>query len=373
MDFSLPPATQELGAATYAFAKGLDLTADWRKLWQACADHGMLGLTMPARYGGAGYDCQTAIHILHEFGRGCPDNGLALGLSAQLWSMQMPILSFGSEGQKNSLLPALIGGEILCAHGVTEAGSGSDAMGLQTSAIADGDAYILTGSKEWIGMAPACDLAFVFAKTNPDHGAWGISAFLIDADTVGLTRGSHKAKAGSDTLPFGTLTFKECRIDKSTRLGPEGGGQSIFIASLDWERRFILATHVGAMKRQLEDCIAYGRDRQVFGAPIDANQSVSNRLADMRLRYETSLLMLQKAAWASDNGENDPTLAALTKLHISESFLANSVDAARTFAAKSMMLGAYVNTDLPDAVGSIIYGGTSDIQRQIIAKMQRNS
>lgn len=371
MDFSHKDSTTSLGEEIYRFAQTLDLNKDWRDLWQAIADHGLLGLTLPEEFGGAAHDIETAVHILHEFGRGCSDNALILGLSAQLWSMQMPILAFGTEAQKARYLPDLISGKITCAHGISEAAGGSDAMALSTTAMPEGDHYILNGAKTWIGMAPVCDLAFVFASTNPDHGAWGVSAFLIETDTPGLIRSEPIEKSGSNTLPFGSLTFENCSIPKDARLGPEGGGQSIFNASLDWERRFIFAGHVGAMKRQLDDCIAYGREREVFGAAIDTHQSVGNRLADMRLRYETSLLMLQKAAWASDQGESDPALAALTKLHISESFLANSLDAVRTFGAKGCVEDALVAKDLSDAMSGVIYGGTSDIQRQIITKTQR--
>ena len=380
IDFALPDRTKTLGADARHFAKdrlakdiaqrdkrGAVHPDDWQGLWHACAQHGLFGLTMPQEFGGKAYDIQTAVHILQETGYGCSDAGLTLGLSAQLWSMQMPILEFGTEAQKHHYLPPLIKSEMICAHAVTEDQSGSDAMALKTTATKTDDGYILNGCKTYIGMAPVCDVAFVFATLNPDHGAWGVSAFLVDANTPGFKRGAQMGKMGTRTLPFGTLQFENCHVPKTAILGKEGSGNAIFNRSLEWERRFIFAPQLGAMRHQLDTCAAFARERRVFGKPISNHQSVANRLADMKLRLETAQLMLLKAAWEADEGQFDMASAAATKLHISETCLANAEDAMRIMGAAGYLEDSDVARAMRDALGGITYGGTSDIQRQIIS------
>lgn len=380
MDFSIPNDVIELGKKAREFGQtelsndiairdrnGATNPEDWRELWKKCAEYGLLGLAIPKEYGGSGLDIQTSVHILRELGYGCADGGLTLGLAAQIWSMQMPILEFGSETQKATYLPGLVSGDILCAHAVTEEQSGSDAMSLQTSATKVEGGYILKGTKTFIGMAPECDLAFVFATVNPEHGIWGISAFLVDSDFDGFIRRDQLHKLGTRTLPFGTLEFTDCFVPDRCLLGPQGSGNAIFNRSLEWERRFIFAPQVGAMERQLDECVDYAKSRTVFGDAIHTNQSVSNRLADMKLRLETAQLMLWRAAWEADNNISNFSRAAATKLHLSEAYLASSTDAMRTFGARGYLEDAITARAVRDALGGISYGGTSDIQRMIIS------
>ncbi len=342
----------------------------WRQAWQACADAGVLGLVLPAELGGGGQSFEAAVGALQTLGQNCPDNGLLLGLGAQIWSMQMPILEFGTHVQKSEILPKLTRGELICSHAVTEAATGSDAMALQTTAQETDEGFILNGEKTYIGMAPVCDLALVFATTNADHGTWGVCAFLVDATQDGIERGPKVEKMGTTTLPFGSIRFDNCRVPKSALLGKKGGGAAIFNRSLDWERRFIFAGHVGAMARQLEDCVRRAKTRHTFGTSLDQHQSVSNRLANMRLRYETSKLLLEKAATEIDAGTPDEMTGPLTKLHISEAHLANSMDAMRLFGAEGYLAGSPVETEMRDALAGVTYGGTSDIQRNIISTLQ---
>ncbi len=380
MDFALPEQTITLGQNARKFAqaelsadiaqrdkRGAVDTADWRPLWDACANYGLLGLALPKALGGGGHDIQTTVHILQELGYGAPDGGLTLGLGAQIWSMQMPILEFGTEAQKADILPKLISGDMICAHAVTESHSGSDAMALTTRATKVDGGYVLNGEKVYIGMAPACDLAFVFATVNPDHGAWGVSAFLVEATSDGFIRKDQTQKMGTRTLPFGALEFVDCFVPDTAVLGKIGAGNAIFNRSLEWERRFIFTSQVGAMARMLDDCVSFAKTRDVFGGPIHTHQSVSNRLADMKLRLETAQLMLWRAAWEADQGAWDMARAAATKLHISEAYLASAMDAMRNFGARGYMEDAEIARNMRDALGGITYGGTSDIQRQIIS------
>jgi alkylation response protein AidB-like acyl-CoA dehydrogenase len=338
------------------------------RTWLDCAQFGILGWCMPAEYGGSGYDVLTTIRMLEGIGYGCRDNALTLGLNGQIWSVQEPLLRFGTEAQKSKYLPLLCRGELLAAHGMTEDNSGSDAFSLKTLAHKVQGGYLLNGRKNYIGLAPVAGLSLVFANTNAAEGRWGVSAFLVEAGFDGFRAEPAQSKMGLRTSPLGAIELENCFVPQENRLGPEGIGVSIFTHSMEWERSFIFASHVGSMARQLEECVAFTRQRQQSGKSISSFQSVSNRIADMRLRLETSRLLLYKLAWKMGRGDQAVGEAAMAKLHISEAFVANSMDAIRIHGARGYMSESEVERDLRDALGGIIYSGTSDIQRNIIAE-----
>jgi alkylation response protein AidB-like acyl-CoA dehydrogenase len=383
MDFCISDAQNRLAAEAQAFgetvlnqnleardARGSYDDAEWRAIWKDCADFGLFGLTVPRDMGGAGHDVVTAAAIMHGLGYGCRDNGLMLAINAQLWTVVMPILEFGTPEQKARYLGPILRGDWIGADAVTEAASGSDAMTVATVALKGDGGYVLNGEKTLVGQAPGCDFAIVFAATDPTAGPWGVSAFLVDASVPGFQPGPEVQKSGLRTIATGALRFSDCTVPEWARLGPEGAGSAIFARSGEWERQMIFCGQVGRMKRQLDDCIAFARSRKASGKPIEQNQSVANRLADMRLRYETAWLMQMRAAWQMDAGASDAMQAAITKLHISEAFLASSLDAVRTFGGQGFMFDTDMARDLRDAMGGVIYGGTSDIQRNIIAQYQ---
>jgi alkylation response protein AidB-like acyl-CoA dehydrogenase len=338
-------------------------------LWTKCAEFGVLGWWVPPEYGGGGLDVVTTIRMLEGIGYGCRDNGLTLALNGQMWSVQEPLLQFGSDEQKRRYLPRLCAGELLAAHGMTEAESGSDAFSLQTTAERVDGGYVLTGRKVYIGLAPVAGLSLVFANTDPAVGRWGISAFLVESGFDGVTATPPASKLGLRTAPLGELHLDRCFVPEANRLGPEGVGVSVFNHSMDWERSFIFASHVGSMARQLDDCVRFARERQVFGQPIGRYQSISNRIAEMRLRLETSRLLLYKLAWMKQEGHSAMMEAAMAKLHIGEAFAANSLDAVRIHGGRGYLSEFEVDRDLRDALGGVIYSGTSDIQRNIIAQV----
>lgn len=338
-------------------------------LWQQCADFGVLGWCIPKEYGGAGLDVVTTIRMLEGIGYGCKDNALTLGLNGQLWSVQEPLLQFGSEQQKKHYLPKLCRGDLLACHGMTEPDSGSDAFSLQTRAEKVEGGYVLNGQKSFIGLAPIAGLSLIFANTNPDVGQWGISAFLVENGFKGYTASPPRPKMGLHTNPLGDITLDQCFVPEENRLGPEGIGVSIFNFSMDWERSFIFTSHVGSMARQLDECIDYVRNRRQFGKSIGHFQSVSNRVANMKLRLETAQLLLYKLAWLKQKGEHAPLEAAMAKLHLGEAFAANSIDAMRLHGARGYLNEYEVERNLRDALGGVIYSGTSDIQRNIIARV----
>ena len=336
--------------------------------WQACASFGVLGWCFPGEYGGSALELVTTIRMLEGLGYGCADNGLTLGLNGQMWSVQEPLLMFGSELQKEKYLSGLCKGKLMASHGMTEKGSGSDAFSLVTTAEKVDGGYLLNGEKSYIGLAPLADIALVFARTNPDAGQWGISAFIVESISEGYTASPTASKMGLRSGPMGSISLQNCFVPEENRLGPEGAGMAIFNHSMDWERGFIFASHVGSMARQLDQCIEYARKREQFGQPIGEFQAVSHRIADMRCKLETSRMLLYRVASLKQQGKSAPTEAAIAKLHISESFVANSQDAIRIHGALGYMSDYEVERDLRDAMGGVIYSGSSDIQKNIIAR-----
>lgn len=341
-----------------------------RELWQRCAEFGVLGLSVPAEWGGAGdVDVLTAMLAMEGLGYGCRDNGLAFGLNAQLWTVQLPIVRFGTEEQKVRFLPDLCNGRRIGAHALTEEAAGSDAFNVQTRAVRCEGGYRLTGTKRLVTFAPIADLALVFATVDPDRGKWGVTAFVVERGTPGFRAGPVQDKMGLRTVPIGELHFEDCLVPEQNRIGPEGAGVSISNHSLEVERCCILASQLGAMERQLETAIAFARERRQFGQPIGRFQSVSNRIAEMKLRLETARLLLYKVAWLQSRGRPAMLEAALLKLHLSESFMQSGLDAVRIHGGSGYLSDTGVERDLRDALGGILYAGTSDIQRNIIARL----
>jgi alkylation response protein AidB-like acyl-CoA dehydrogenase len=340
-----------------------------RALWERCARFGILGLSVPAELGGSEIDLPTAMLVMEGLGEGCPDNGLAFALNAQLWTVQRPIVRFGSDAQKRRYLPGLCDGTLLGAHALTEPEAGSDAYSLTTRAERRGADYVLNGTKSLVTLAPIADVALVFASTNPAAGKWGVSAFVVERSSPGFRASTAQDKMGLRTVPIGSLHFEDCVVPESARLGPEGAGVSISNNSLEVERCCILASQLGAMERQLQRAIAYARSRRQFGQPIGKFQSVSNRVADMKLRIETARLLLYKVAWLVDRGQPAMMEAALLKLYLSEAFVDSGLDAIRIHGGIGYLSETGVERDLRDAVGGVLYAGTSDIQRNIISRL----
>lgn len=346
-----------------------DRQQEWsRESWKKCADLGLLGLAVPETYGGAGADILTTMLVMEGLGYGCRDNGLIFGMNAQMWSVQHPILAFGTETQKQKYLPGLCHGELIGAHAMSEPGSGSDAYSLSTRARRRDDCYVLDGTKMFVTNAPVADVFVIFATVDPQKGLGGVTAFMVDKGTPGLQVGRAIEKMGLRTSPMAEVILTDCAIPVESRLGPEGAGPAIFNSSMEWERSCILGSQVGAMERQLEACIRYARERRQFGQPIGKFQAVANRIADMKLRLETARLLLYKVAWLKQAGKPAIMEAALAKLYLSESFVQSSQDAIRTFGGYGYTTEFEVERDLRDAVGGTLYSGTSDIQRLIVAR-----
>jgi len=336
--------------------------------WEACAAFGIQGMSIPREFGGTGRaDILLAMLAMEAAGEACDDLGLLFGLNTQMWTVQLPILHFGTEEQKAKYLPRLCSGAWIGAHAVTEMESGSDMFSIGTTAEKCSGGYRLNGTKVMVTLAPVADLAVVFASVDPQRGKWGVTAFLIERERKGCEFGDSVEKMGLRTLPFGQIRLTDCIVPEDCRLGAEGTGFSLSQAAMEYERCCILASQLGAMERQLKVAVEYARTTRRFGRPIGAFQSVSNRIADMKMRIETARLLLYKVAWLKREGRSAMLDAALLKLYLSECYVDSSADAIRVHGGHGYVTDNGIERGLRDAMGGVFYAGTSDIQRNIIA------
>lgn len=339
------------------------------QFWGKCAEYGIQGLVIPKEFGGAEAGALALSAVLEGLGYGCRDNGLLFALAAHICAVEVPILKFGSEPQKCYYLPKLGNGSTIGASAITEPKAGSDAFSLQTLAERRGSYYILNGSKSFVTNAAIADLFVVYATIDPSRYRFGITAFLVEKSTPGVNVKPVVEKMGLRTCPISEITLVNCRVPAHNILGVEGAGAMIFQTAMDWERSCGIAWQVGAMERQLEACITYAQERRQFGQAIGKFQSVSNRIADMKMRLELARLILYKAAWTIDQGKHAALETAMAKLFISEAALQNHLDAIRVYGGYGYLTETEIERDLRDAVGGVIYSGTSDLQRVIIARL----
>jgi hypothetical protein len=378
LDFSLSAEQQELREAAIAFARReLDQGLAEREAagafspeaWRACAKFGIQGLPVPAQLGGAGADILTTVLVMEALGYGCHDNGLIFSLNAQMWSLELPLVKFGSPAQQQAYLPGLISGDLIGVHAMTEPDSGSDAYAMRTRFERQGDGYLLNGTKLYITNAPVSDVVLVFAVDPAKPKVAAVSAFLVEKGTPGFTVTRGLDKMGLRTSPMGEVVLDDCYVPAGHRVGREGAGMAIFNSAMTWERSCILASALGVMRRQVEACAAYARQRTQFGQPIGKFQAVAGKIADMYLRLEAARLLVYQAAWLGQQGKPALAEAAAAKLFTSEAWVASSLDAIQVHGAYGYMRESGVERDLRDAVASTIYSGTSEIQRVILARM----
>jgi alkylation response protein AidB-like acyl-CoA dehydrogenase len=336
--------------------------------WAECAAFGFQGLPVPIEFGGSGADPETIALGLEALGYACRDNGFLFSLGAHMWSCELPLVRFGTETQRRRYLPALCNGSMIGVQAITEPEAGSDAFALTTTATKANRGWVLNGTKTFITNASVADLFVVFATTDRQLGFAGVCAFLVERDTPGLTVGPPISKMGLHSSPTAELTFTDVLVPGDGILGKPGAGLAVFTTSMDWERAFILAPAVGTMQFQLEECIKYAQARHQFGESIGKFQSVANRIVDMKLRVETSRLLLYEVARLKASQRSTVLESAMLKLHLSECFLQSSLDAVQIHGGAGYTSALGLERDVRDAVGSRIYSGTSEIQRGVIAR-----
>jgi alkylation response protein AidB-like acyl-CoA dehydrogenase len=339
-----------------------------RDAWKACAEFGVLGMPVPVEHGGMGLGLSDLLAVMEGLGEGTRDQGLLFSLNAHLWTNSIPILLYGNDEQKQAYLPRLCDGTLIGANAASEPGSGSDIFSMRTRATRDGDHYVLDGTKTFVSNAPIADVFVAYATVNPALGITGITTFIIDRETPGLSVTKHIDKMGLRTSPMAEVVFDGCRVPVSRRLGREGRGVPIFECSMEWERGCILANCLGVMRRQLRDCIEHAKTRKQFGKSIGKFQSVANRLVDMKVRLDTCRPLVYRIGAMKDANQDATTEAAIAKLYVSDCFVKSCLDAVQVFGGYGYMTEMQVERDLRDSVGSTLYSGTSEIQRNIIAR-----
>lgn len=377
MDFGLSADQQAWQDAAIKFAQenlvddllGRDERREfWREGWKRCAGFGIQGLPVPVEYGGKGQDLQVTIAAMEGLGYGCADNGLIFAMNASMWTNSIPILRYGTDAQRRRFLPGLCDGTLVGANGASEVEAGSDIFSMQTRAEKRGDRWVLNGRKIWVTSGPVADLFVCYATADPARGVMGISAFIIPRETPGFRVVREIPKLGVRTVPMGELALEDCELPLESLLGREGRGAEVFNCSMEWERGAILASALGTMRRQLERCIAHVRTRKQFGKPIGKNQSVANKVVDMALRLETCRPLVYRIGWLKAQGKDATVESAMAKLHVSDCFVKNSLDAVQLFGAAGYVAENGIERDLRDSIGSTIYSGTNEIQRNVIAQ-----
>jgi alkylation response protein AidB-like acyl-CoA dehydrogenase len=334
--------------------------------WRLLAQFGLFRMPFAENVGGLAMPSEDICDVLEGLGAGAANYGLLFAGGAHLWAVSKPIVDYGSPEQKATWLPGLMSGDVIGAHAASEAEAGSDVMAMKTRYRASDDGFVLTGAKMWVTNAPIADLFVVFATSDPRLHFRGISAFLIPRDTRGLSIGPPESKMGLAGAPLAEVVLDDCLVPRTALLGKERQANRIFQTSLAWERTFIQAPQIGAMRRQIERAVAYARERQQFGKPIASFQAVSHRVVGMLVRYWESRQVLRMAAEQLMHKGN-ATFASLAKLVLAEAALATHLDAQRTFGAAGYMSEVGIEGDVRDAIAGTIYSGTSDIQRNILA------
>jgi len=378
VDFCFDEKQKELKEAAKAFAasKLNENFAEREKKcefseegWKACAEFGLQAMIVPPSYGGLALDLFDVVATLEGIGLGCRDNGLIFSVNAHVWGSETAILRFGSDTLKSKYLPGFCNGSIIGANAMTEPNSGSNVYGLTTTAVKDNNYYTINGTKTFVTNGPVADVFLVYAKTGKTPGFSNISCFLVEKKTNGIIVGKNLEKMGLRTSPMSEVSFNDCKVPAENLVGREGMGGIIFNDSMEHERTFILVSSLGIMEYLIDKCIEYARIRKINSSPIGKFQSVSNRIADMKMRLEASRLLIYKAVALRRDNKQSALDSSIAKLNTSEAYIKTCQDALLTYGGYGYMTESMIECELRDAVASSLYSGTSDIQRNIIAAL----
>ena len=330
------------------------------------ADAGLFGVYIPEEYGGLGYGSFENCLAIEEISRAC------IGVSVSFAASGLgsyPILLFGSEVQKKKYLPQVASGRMLAAFGLTEAGAGSDAGGIRTTARLDGDYYILNGTKQWITNGGEAGVYSVIALTDKSKGPRGASAFILEKDMPGFTFGKKEKKLGIRCSATRELVFEDCRVPKENLLGRQGMGFIVAMRTLDKTRPGIGAQAVGLAQGAFEAAVAYARERHQFEKPIISFQAIQHMLADMAAQIEAArALVYAVARWVDTNPKDISKYSAISKLFPSEVAMKVTVDAVQIFGGYGFMRDYPVEKMMRDAKILQIYEGTNQIQRNVVGQ-----
>lgn len=339
------------------------------EIQRVIADAGLFGVYLPEQYGGMINPAEThgimnLVVAVEELSKAC--GGIALCLAATALGT-IPIVLFGNEKQKAKYLPDLAAGKKLAAFAITEAGAGSDAGSIQTTARREGDYYILNGTKQWITNGKEAEVYSVIAMTDKSKGARGASAFIVEKGTPGFSFGKKENKMGIRASSTYELVFEDCKVPAENLLGKEGQGFIVAMKTFDMSRPGVAAQALGIAAGALEDAVAYARTREQFGKPIIANQGLGFLLADMAIKVEATRALVYAVARSIDSGDlKCQKESAIAKCFASDMAMEVTTDAVQVFGGYGYMKEYPMEKRMRDAKITQIYEGTNQIQRDVI-------
>jgi alkylation response protein AidB-like acyl-CoA dehydrogenase len=341
-----------------------------RDVWDALGEFGLLGLPVPEEYGGSGADIISTCLALEALAEGGHDAGLGLSVGAHITIGTVPIWLHGTEEQKRLYLPKLCSGEHIGAMAITEPEAGSDAAAIKTRARKEGDDWVINGSKIFITNGSIADSVIVVAVTDPNAGpGQGVSAFIVDKDNPGFGVEKDLDKMGTRSSPLSLLHFDDCRVPGEAMLGDEGTALwQVAFECFDWERTVMIASSVGGMRASLNASVAYAKERSAFGKPIAKHQAIQHKLAEMKAYLDAARLTLYKAAWMKQEGLPHQVEASVAKFFVAEAAMRNAVEATQIFGGYGYIKEYPIERAMRDAKLISIGGGTSEIQKMIIAR-----
>ena len=327
---------------------------------------GYFGIQVPAELGGAGMDTVSYITVIEEISRACA--GLGLCVSVHNSVAVFPIMAFGSEAQKKKWIPSLAGGEKIGAFCLTEPNAGSDASAIESTAIRDGDEYIIHANKVFVTNGAIADTCLMFVRTDPDAGRRGISVVVVERGTKGFTVGEAEDLSGMRSNPVSSIRLQDCRVPVEKLLGGEGRGLVIGLSALDTGRIGIAAQASGIALAALEETVKYAKQRRQFGVPIAKHQAIQMMIADMATQIDAARLLTYRAAVQKDRGNSFTQAAAMAKLYASEMSSRVTDMAVQVHGGYGYSKSYPVERYYRDARVTRIYEGTSEVHRMVIAR-----
>lgn len=330
------------------------------------AELGFFGIKIPEEYGGLGLDMRSYICVMEEIARKCPVASILVSSANSLGSG--PLLLYGTEEQKQKYLPLIASGEALLCFGLTEPGAGSDAASITTKAVKDGDDYILNGRKCFITKAPIADYAIIFAKTAPELGAKGITAFMVDMKLPGVSTGRPEEKMGQRGIPVSDIVLEDVRVGSDCMIGDLNRGFINAMKTLNFGRLGVSAMSVGMAAEALDLAIDYSKNRVQFGKPLAKQQSLRFMMADMQARLSASRLMVYDAAYRIDNGEDATLAASMAKYFAAENALQIITQALQIHGGYGYVKDYPIERIYRDCRVNTIYEGSTQVQQMVIAK-----
>lgn len=337
-----------------------------RSLFDQMGELGLTGIPWSEDIGGAGSDFLSYVIAVEELSRVCASMGVTL--SAHISLASWPLFAYGSVSQKERFLRPLAEGKKLGAYGLTEPSSGSDAASMKTTAIQDGDEYVLNGNKIFITNGGEAEIYIVFAVTDASLKHKGISAFIVEKGTPGFTFGKKEKKLGIRSSPTLEIIMEDCRVPADQMLGAEGEGFTIAMRTLDGGRNGIAAQAVGIAQGALDAALAYAKERRQFGKTLADQQAIQFKLADMATQIEAARLLTYQAAWLESNGKSYGKASAMAKLLAGDTAMQVTTEAVQIFGGYGYTRDYPVERMMRDAKITQIYEGTNEIQRIVIAK-----